>query len=188
MPTNHVHLLLTPGRAESVPRVVIAIGRRYVQYTNQTDRRTLWDSRYKASLVEAETDLLVCQRDIELNPVRAGRVRDPGADRGCSDRHHALGQPDPMLSPHPPYLALAPDAAACQRGDRELFAGSLDDGAIADLGLALKQNHPIGNPRVYAAIEAATGQRRALKKGGHPPKARETAPSMGNRGSFRFDN
>lgn len=34
--TNHVHLLLTPGQAESVPRLIIALGRRYVQYINTT--------------------------------------------------------------------------------------------------------------------------------------------------------
>jgi REP element-mobilizing transposase RayT len=46
--TNHVHLLLTPKRAERVPRLVISLGRRYVQYINRTYRRTgtLWDSRY----------------------------------------------------------------------------------------------------------------------------------------------
>ena len=55
--TNHVHLLLTPKRAESMPRLIIALGRRYVQYINTTYRRTgtLWDSRYKSSLIEAET-------------------------------------------------------------------------------------------------------------------------------------
>ncbi|MFN7571706.1 MAG: transposase [Betaproteobacteria bacterium] len=68
--TNHVHLLLTPRQARSVPRLVIALGRRYVQYVNRTYRRTgtLWDSRYKSSLVQAETYLLACQRYIELNP------------------------------------------------------------------------------------------------------------------------
>lgn len=68
--TNHVHLLLTPGQAESVPRLIIALGRRYVQYINTTYRRTgtLWDSRYKSSLIHAETYLLACQRYIELNP------------------------------------------------------------------------------------------------------------------------
>lgn len=45
--TNHVHLLLTPARASAVPRLMISIGRRYVQYMNRTYRRTgtLWDSR-----------------------------------------------------------------------------------------------------------------------------------------------
>ena len=34
--TNHVHLLITPERSEAVPRVIIALGRRYVQYINTT--------------------------------------------------------------------------------------------------------------------------------------------------------
>ena len=71
--TNHVHLLLTPKRAASVPRLIMSIGRRYVQYINRTHRRTgtLWDSRYKSSVIHADTYLLACQRYIELNPVRA---------------------------------------------------------------------------------------------------------------------
>jgi len=68
--TNHVQLLVTPERAASIPRLIIAVGRRYVQFVNHTYRRTatLWDSRYNSSLVEAETYLLLCQRYIELNP------------------------------------------------------------------------------------------------------------------------
>ncbi len=64
--TNHVHLLLTPEKARDVPRLVISLGRRYVQYINKTYRRTgtLWDSRYKSSLVQAEAYLLTCQRYI----------------------------------------------------------------------------------------------------------------------------
>ena len=74
--THHVHLLITPERSEAVPRVIIALGRRYVQYINTTYRRTgtLWDSRYKSSLIQAETYLLACQRYIELNPVRAATL------------------------------------------------------------------------------------------------------------------
>ena len=77
--TNHVHLLITPERSDAVPRVIIALGRRYVQYINTPYRRTdtLWDSRYKSSLIQTETYLLACQRYIELNPVRAAMVDDP---------------------------------------------------------------------------------------------------------------
>ena len=66
--TNHVHLLLTPKKAAAVPRLIISLGRRYVQYVNRSYRRTgtPWDSRYKSSLVQAESHLLACQRYIEL--------------------------------------------------------------------------------------------------------------------------
>ncbi len=61
--TNHVHLLLTPPEPEAVSRLAISLGRRYVQYINKTYRRTgtLWDSRYKSSLVHADAYLLLCQ-------------------------------------------------------------------------------------------------------------------------------
>ncbi len=100
--TNHVHLLVTPDHAESIPRLIIALGRRYVQYINTTYRRTgtLWDSRYKSSLIQAETYLLSCQRYIELNPVRAAMVDDPVHYRWTSYRHNALGQSNPYLTPH----------------------------------------------------------------------------------------
>ena len=73
MMTNHVHLLLTPEQAERVPQMLLSVGRRYVHSINHSSGRTgtLWDGRSKSSLVQAETDLLLCQRHIELSPVRA---------------------------------------------------------------------------------------------------------------------
>ena len=70
--TNHVHLLLTPKKAAAVPRLLMSLGRRYVQYVNRTYKRTgtLWDSRYKSSIIQADNYLLTCMRYIELNPVR----------------------------------------------------------------------------------------------------------------------
>ena len=72
--TNHVHLLLTPKKASAVSKLIISLGRRYVQYINRSYRRTgtLWDSRYKSSLIQAEPYLLACQRYIELNPGTSG--------------------------------------------------------------------------------------------------------------------
>ena len=91
--TNLVHLLFTPERAVSIPRIIIAFGQRYLQYINRTYRRTgaLWDSRYNSSLIQADTYLLSCQRYIELNPVRAAMVDDPAHYRWTSYRHNALG-------------------------------------------------------------------------------------------------
>src|SRR5882672_6917401 len=109
--TNHVHLLLTPRKAVAVPKLMISLGRRYVQYINRTYRRTgtLWDSRYKSSSVQAEPYLLLCQRYIELNPVRAAMVADPAHYRWTSYRANGLGQIDKRLSPHPLYQALGLD-------------------------------------------------------------------------------
>ena len=87
-----------------------SVGRRYVQYINRFYRRTgsLWEGRYKSSLVQAETHLLACLRYIELNPVRAGMVRDPSQYRWSSYRANGLGYPDPRLKAHPLYPSLGP--------------------------------------------------------------------------------
>ena len=106
--TNHVHLLLTPEHAARVSQVLICVGRRYVQLVNHTYRRTdtLWDGRYKSSLVQAETYLLFCQRYIKPNPVRAGMVAHPADYRRSSYHANGLGHADPLLTAHPLYLAL----------------------------------------------------------------------------------
>ena len=168
--TNHVHLLLTPRRAEAVPRLVISLGRRYVQYINRTYRRTgtLWDSRYKSSLVQAETYLLACQRYIELNPVRAAMVEDPAHYRWTSYRANGLGQADARVTPHALYLALGRSEKERLGQYRSLFRTHLDRAAIDDIRLALNQSQPLGNARFYAKIEKMTGQRREARPRGRP--------------------
>jgi putative transposase len=95
--------------------------------------------------------------------------------RWCSYRANALGAPDPLLSPHPLYLALGADDDAQRRAYRELFRDALDEKPLSDLRLALNQDQPIGNDRFYREIEAMTGQRRELRKRGRPRKGDEEA-------------
>ena len=170
MMTNHVHLLLTPKKAEAVPRLIMSLGRRYVQYINRTYKRTgtLWDSRYKSSVIQADTYLLTCQRYIELNPVRAAMVDDPAHYRWTSYRHNALGAADSRITPHVLYQALGRTDKSRQTAYRALFRAQLDVAAIDDIRLALNQNQPLGNLRFYARIEKATGVRREARRRGRP--------------------
>lgn len=186
--TNHVHLLITPERAESIPRLIISLGRHYVQYINTSYRRTgtLWDSRYKSSLIQSETYLLSCQRYIELNPVRAAMVEDPAHYRWSSYRHNALGQASPYISQHPIYLALGRDEKTRQAAYRDLFHAELDEEAISDIHLALNQNQPLGDSRFYAKIESMTGRRREPKPRGRPRiKRDETTTHEGGQGEMQ---
>jgi len=162
--TNHIHLLVTPTRAAAIPRLIIAVGRRYVQYVNHTYGRTgtLWDSRYKSSLVDAETYLLICQRYIELNPVRAGMVSDPTEYRWSSYRHHAFGAADPVLALHPLYIAFGPNEAERREIYRGLFTEALDEAPINNLRMALNQNQPIGNPRFCLTFRRQDRDRLAI--------------------------
>ncbi len=180
-------MLLTPEQAARVPQVLISVGRRYVQYVNHTYGRTgtLWDGRYKSSLVQTETYLLLCYRYIELNPVRAAMVEDPADYRWSSYRSNALGQPDPVLAPHRLYLSLGVDTESRCAAYRELFRCALDDAPLSELRMALNQDQPIGNDRFYREIETVTGQRRELRKRGRPRKAKED-DSDGEKGQIEL--
>ena len=168
--TNHVHLLLTPKKTEAVPRLLISLGRRYVQYINKTYRRTgtLWDSRYKSSLIQAETYLLDCMRYIELNPVRAAMVDDPAHYRWTSYRANALGQANALVSPHSLYAALGDAGAVRQSAYRSLFRAHLDKVALDDIRLALNQSQPLGDSRFHNKIERMLGERRQARPRGRP--------------------
>ena len=170
--TNHMHLLITPERAESVSRFIMALGRRYVQYINKTQGRTgtLWDSRYKFSLIDAEDYLLSCQRYIEMNLVRAGMVDDPAHYRWSSYRVNGLGQADALVTPHPIYGALGSDETSRRKHYRGLFRTHLDDDPNNDIRQALQQTQPLGNSGFADKIEQMTGQRREVKARGRPRK------------------
>ena len=170
--TNHVHLLLTPGDAQAVSAMMVALGRRYVPYINATYQRsgTLWEGRYKSSLIESESYLLTCMRYIELNPVRAGMCPDPAHYRWSSYRANALGEANPLLTMHSLFATLGADDASRQSAYRELFNQVLPDNTLNDIRLALNQTQPLGNSRFFDAIEQATGQRREAKPRGRPLK------------------
>ena len=106
--TNHVHLLLTPQSENGISQVMQSLGRSYVQYFNFRYRRsgTLWEGRYKATLLDSESYLLTCSRYIELNPVRAQMVKDPGEYPWSSFGFNALGQADNLITPHAVYKTI----------------------------------------------------------------------------------
>ena len=133
--TNHVHLLLTPKHNDSVSRLMQSLGRRYVGYFNYTYARTgtLFEGRYRSSLVENSEYILTCLRYIELNPVRAGMVNDPGDYQWSSYRVHGFGLRTRMWSPHANYLALGHDVKARQSTYRGLMNEALDADVIAKI-------------------------------------------------------
>jgi putative transposase len=93
-------------------------------------------------------------RNIELNPVRAGMVADSAEYPWSSYRANALGEPNPIPTPHPLYLAFGPEPGERLEAYRNLSRNALADAPLADLRMALNQTQPLGNDRFYAEIEA----------------------------------
>ena len=168
--TNHVHLLLTPAETGAPSRLMQSLGRRYVQYANRFYRRTgsLWEGRYKSSVVQAESYLLACQRYIELNPVRAGMVVDPGQYPWSSYRANGLGQLDVRLTQHELYRSLGKDGGEREAAYRTLFRPELDAEAVDDIRQALQLGMPVGSERFAEVICGQLGIRHNTGKRGRP--------------------
>ncbi|MGH8154039.1 MAG: transposase [Rhodanobacteraceae bacterium] len=178
--TNHVHLLMTPDTSGRIGRTMQALGRRYVRYINDRYRRTgtLWEGRYKASLVSDARHLLQCQRYIELNPVRAKMVSDPADYRWSSFHHHALGVPDPLITPHPAMLGLGRDPRERRTSYRELVMQAIDPQETDAIRRHLQHQHIYGPDRFRRAIEAQLGRKVGPNKIGRPQKSRPDTPDL----------
>lgn len=166
--TNHVHLLITPQRPDSVSRLMQSLGRRYAQYVNRIYRRSdsVWEGRFKASLIQVEDYLLTCYRYIELNPVRAGMVRDPGKYPWSSYRGHGLGQANELITDHALYGALGRLEEERRSAYRALFRAHLEDEALGEIRASINRGLPLGSERFREQVEAALGRRVGLKQRG----------------------
>ena len=168
--TNHVHLLLTPETADSLPRLMQSLGRRYVRYLNHAHGRTgtLGEGRYRAAPIDSEAYLLACCRYIELNPVRAGIVRHPRQHRWSSHGANALGLPDPLVSPHPLYRALGRSAAERQAAYRALFRERLAEDFVDSLRGATTGGWALGGAAFKRRVAKAAKRRAEPLPKGRP--------------------
>lgn len=153
--TNHVHLLATSGQEYGVTHMMQDLGRKYVRYINNTYRRTgsLWEGRFKASLVDSEAYLVTCMRYIEMNPVRANMVQHPAEYAWSSYGANAQGKTDKLITPHPLYFQLGADHEARLHAYRELFNQHLDKTEVHAIREALNQELVLGRDDFKDKIE-----------------------------------
>ena len=177
--TNHVHLLVTPDTPRGVSAMMQTLGRHYVRYFNGTYRRTgtLWEGRFKSCVVDAQEYLLVCQRYIELNPVRAGMVASPEDYIWSSFKANGLGKDMKLWTPHRCYLELGMDTAERAAAYRALFTGHLDTPLLAQIRHASNSGLALGNERFKEEVEILSGRRVELLKRG--PKAKKKDDQTG---------
>ncbi len=183
--TNHVHLLLTPGDGRGPARMMQAIGRAFVRHVNARYRRTgtLWEGRYRSTLVDSDQYLLACSRYIELNPVRAQMVEQPGQYRWSSHRHNAYGEPDDLITPHPIYEALHSDPAARKEAYRALFERHLEQKTLDAIRCATNRGAALGHPPCRPETEDAL--RRRMMRLPHGGDRRSKAFRQEQRGQSR---
>lgn len=168
--TNHVHLLLTPARADSAGLLMKHLGQRYVQYINRIYRRTgtLWEGRFRSCLTQSEDYVLACYRYIELNPVRAGMVMKPQDYRWSSYHANGLGKASALITPHDEYRRLGKTEAECREAYRALFRAHVDEALVEEIRSATNGNYALGGKRFQAQVETALGRRAVRGVAGRP--------------------
>ena len=168
--TNHVHLLVSSTQTYGISQMMQALGRRYVRYVNRRYKRTgtLWEGRFKASLVDSDNYLLTCMRYIELNAIRANMVDHPADYRWSSYAANAQGQKDPIVTPHAVYLALGSSSDERQSAYRNLFRQSIDGQLLHEIRQVLNHELVLGCTYFKNRIEAMTNRQARLGQSGRP--------------------
>ena len=121
---NHFHLLATPTAATGLSMFMQSLGRSYVRYFNDRYQRTgtLWQGRYRATIIDSERYLFTCMAYIDLNPVRAGLAGMPGEYPWSSYQHNIGHRIDPIVSEHPLFWALGNTPFAREAAYKEIVS------------------------------------------------------------------
>lgn len=167
---NHFHLLLTPETEDGLPLLMQAVGRSYVRYFNTRHGRTgtLWEGRYRSSLIETEKYLLTCMAYIELNPVRGGLVAEPGQHLWSSFRHLIGQRSDKLVSPHALFWSLGNTPFAREAAYAQMVQAGLTAGQQADLTRSVLTGWTLGSPVFLRSLEQTTQRRLRPGKAGRP--------------------
>lgn len=171
--SNHIHLLATPDSEHSISKVFQSVGRKYVQYFNRTYQRTgtLWEGRYRATVVDSEAYLLTLMRYIELNPVRAGMVAHPRDYAWSSYARNADGGEGAnadWVKSHEVYRAIAGDPHERLRAYRALFDAAINNADLERIRDCTHKGWALGDARFTAEIERSTGRQSDSKGVGRP--------------------
>ena len=167
--TNDVHLLLKPETVSGLGGFMKRLAGRQTRYFNHLELRrgTLWEGRYKSSVVDAEDYFLACVRYIELNPVRAGMVKSPLDYSWSSYKAHFFGSSEDRYINTGSFHGL-------DGSDYEAYiCANVNPEETKLLAEAVNRNQLTGTSKFVDQIEGITGRRYEQRGQGRPVKERQ---------------
>lgn len=152
--TNHVHLLLTGEDYTGVSKVMQSLGRYYVRYINTTYQRsgTLWEGRFKSSVVNSDEYLINLYQYIEMNPVRANMVKHPRDYPWSSYHTNGANKHIDLITPHPLYLSLGESNQQRKKSYNDLLSHTLADETVKHISRSTNRSRVLGNKKFVEQI------------------------------------
>lgn len=173
--TNHVHLVLSPRtHGHAISALMRRVSARQARYVNRLETRsgTLWEGRFKCSVVDTDEYLLACMRYVDLNPVRAGIFRHPAEYRWSSYAQKAgrarEDRTDEWLDADPVTQGMGEDESARQRAYERFVGADMPDNEHDLIRTAVRRNQLTGRGRFVDEIEQRTGLRIEARGPGRP--------------------
>ena len=173
---NHFHLLATPQTADGLSKLMQAVGRSYVRYFNQSQQRTgtLWEGRYRSTVIQPERYLLACMVYMDMNPVRAGLVAQ-AQDYSWSSHAHSLGRrADRLITPHALFWQLGNTPFAREAAYAELVQSGINSVQQAALTESALSGWALGDPEFVANLQKQTERRVVKSRAGRPLSVSKT--------------
>jgi REP-associated tyrosine transposase len=171
--TNHVHLLLAPNDdVSNVSGLMKILAARQTRYVNKLEKRsgTLWEGRFKASLIDSDSYLLACYRYVDMNPVRARIVNTAFEYRWSSFADHVGLAPAGWLDDAPSFLALGRTVSGLHAAYLEFVEQLIPEPQLRLIRSAIQRNQITGSENFQAQIAARTGRRVSTRAQGRPAK------------------
>jgi len=165
---NSIQIIATPKVPNGISSMMQSLGRRYVQYVNHRYQRSgsLWEGRYKSSLIDANSYLLSCYRFVELRPLELAGVEELEDYPWSSFHHHSAIHASELVIDHPLYTALGDDPAERGHAYSQLFRYAFDPGLLDYIAETVQVGRILGGDRFKDQVEQIADRRvRPLKRG-----------------------
>lgn len=171
--TNHVHLIVDPGsKPELLSLLMKHVAGRQARYVNRLEKRSgsLWEGRFKSSIVSTVEYLAACCRYVELNPLRAGIVKHPGKYQWSSYTSKANGERDLAVNLDRTYLALGNNEKERQVAYAQYVLTAAPEHEIKLIRNALQRGQLTGSETFREEISLKLGIRFSNRGPGRPRK------------------
>jgi putative transposase len=178
---NHVHLIVDPGdRPETLGLFMKWVSGKHAMRINRTsDRRgSLWESRYRSSIIASDRYLLACGRYVEMNPVRAGIANSPDEFPWSSFRQKVGLEFFRWLDKDPAYLSFGSSRAKREIRYRKWVLRSVWNEKNDFFRESLRRGHVTGDRESVEKVFQLTGRWLGPKRRGRPGlQKRGTVPN-----------